>query len=380
MQPAGKVPDMSVPRLDASAAPRWQWLLGREWEARTRMRLALLAAGLVLVCALIGLSAALWAGTAPWLAGLWAAAICIGQAAMVLTLRMGWSQRFKDPALTQAQMLFAMLMTALIYPMVGPMRGGVLPVFILILSFGMFQLSARQTLRQALAAVLLMLLAVLLHDRRQGSSATLAIDLAHLSILAVSVLGVSVLAMLLAGIREKLKRKRQELREALACIEELAARDALTGLYNRRRGEELLSQALARQARDGLPLSLLLLDLDHFKRINDEHGHAVGDAVLRHFARTTEDALRSTDQAVRWGGEEFLLLLQGADADVPLQRLHLAVASSVVHLPEGGELRYSYSGGLVRAQPQMQAERLLELADAALYRAKTAGRNQVVQA
>lgn len=166
-------------------------------------------------------------------------------------------------------------------------------------------------------------------------------------------------------------------------LERLATTDELTGLINRRHFLELARTALARGDRDGLPLTLALLDLDHFKQFNDRYGHAGGDAVLRHFAVLASAALRGTDVLARIGGEEFAVLMHDTDgpgAAVVLERLRAAVEQTALSF-EGQDLTVRLSGGWAVVGPSRpRIEELMAQADAALYRAKTGGRNRVLSA
>jgi diguanylate cyclase (GGDEF)-like protein/PAS domain S-box-containing protein len=160
-----------------------------------------------------------------------------------------------------------------------------------------------------------------------------------------------------------------------------ASTDALTGLANRRHFLALLEQEMARQKRFGEPASaLLMFDLDHFKQINDSHGHAAGDAVLRRFAELMQASLRKTDRAGRLGGEEFAILLIGADSQGALEfadRLRQQVAAEVVAF-ETRMLRVTVSVGMTRlSAADATVDIVLARADAALYQAKANGRNRV---
>lgn len=154
--------------------------------------------------------------------------------------------------------------------------------------------------------------------------------------------------------------------------------DALTGLVNRRHFLERLDGELHRAARFGLPCSVAILDIDHFKSVNDQYGHAAGDAVLRTFAQTLGKCLRSTDLAARFGGEEFVVLMpqtpiEGA-TDLA-ERIRVAVLSDVV--PCGGDgLQISVSVGVAQWSGE-NPEQLIARADNAMYAAKSAGRNRV---
>ncbi len=110
--------------------------------------------------------------------------------------------------------------------------------------------------------------------------------------------------------RGQLSVRKKELASAVALVNELVTRDGLTGLFNRMHMQEFLAREVARQARSGQAFCIALIDLDHFKAVNDRHGHNVGDDVLRSFARDAVHSLRETDFIARWGGEEFLVLMR----------------------------------------------------------------------
>ncbi|MEW6462578.1 MAG: histidine kinase N-terminal 7TM domain-containing protein [Pseudomonadota bacterium] len=165
----------------------------------------------------------------------------------------------------------------------------------------------------------------------------------------------------------------EQLREQALC-------DPLTGLYNRRYLDEFFARELARVQRENLPLAVALIDLDHFKRLNDECGHLVGDDVLKAVAQHLLDNLRSTDAVFRIGGEEFLLILPGADPDEASARLQSICSQLAAReiATRGGDQRVTLSAGLAYWPQQGQAlDELLHAADAALYQAKRTGRNRV---
>lgn len=166
-------------------------------------------------------------------------------------------------------------------------------------------------------------------------------------------------------------------------LRQLSQRDHLTGLMNRRAFDDLVPAQLAQAERHRWPLALLLFDLDHFKRINDQHGHETGDQVLQHVAQLAQAQLRSGDLLARYGGEEFIALLPDCDDQAALalaERLRQTIQQQpLLHLPDGSMLNLSASFGLATwpAGPQASLAELFSRADAALYAAKAKGRNQV---
>jgi diguanylate cyclase (GGDEF)-like protein len=167
-----------------------------------------------------------------------------------------------------------------------------------------------------------------------------------------------------------------------------ALRDSLTGLHNRRFLEEVMAQMEAQLARDGRPVAVLMMDLDHFKSINDTHGHAAGDAVLRSVGLLLIDQLRRSDVACRYGGEELAVLLPGCDltqaaerADAIRHAVSLLHKSSPTHGDRVALPPVTVSIGVAAApQSARQLADALRAADAALYEAKRAGRNRVTSA
>lgn len=163
-------------------------------------------------------------------------------------------------------------------------------------------------------------------------------------------------------------------------LEFLARHDELTGLLNRRAGLGLLDEEILRSRRYGTPLCVATCDLDHFKRVNDAHGHAVGDRVLREAADLMKEVLRQHDHVIRLGGEEFLVLLPGVDREEAQRALdRLRHRLETTPLADAG-LRLTLSAGVAELQGGEAADALMERADRALYAAKHEGRNRVEQA
>ena len=163
-------------------------------------------------------------------------------------------------------------------------------------------------------------------------------------------------------------------------MQRLALTDPLTGVANRRRGEELLSHEIARAERYGHPLSVILFDLDHFKRVNDVNGHAVGDALLRTVTRIVGDQLRATDHLVRWGGEEFLIIapeLGDVRAVQVAERLRGQIAR--LRIPGDQQMPPTASFGVAFHRAGDSSHSVVQRADVALYAAKNGGRNRVEQ-
>ena len=164
-------------------------------------------------------------------------------------------------------------------------------------------------------------------------------------------------------------------------METMATTDGLTGLTNHRAFQERFGDLLERAARHGHKAAVLLCDVDHFKKVNDNYGHPIGDEVLRRVAKVLQDVARKIDITARYGGEEFAVVLDNADlaqARSVAERMRQEIAKMVVET-EKGPLRITESIG-VAAFPEDGRDRatLIERADLALYHAKHSGRNQVV--
>lgn len=295
-------------------------------------------------------------------------------------IRSGWSRRLADPALTVPQMVYAIACAAAAYAMAGPARGGVFPVLLVILMFGMFQLRPAVTAWVSLYAVGVFGVVMLVMARRQPDVYAPEVELAHFLMVSTMLPAVSLLAGRLSAIRQRGHRQKKDLAAALARIQELATHDELTGLINRRHMLELLEQERQRCVRSGHTFCVAMLDLDGFKRINDSHGHAGGDDVLRAFASEAMAAIRAADVLARWGGEQFVLLLTSTHAGlarVGMERLRERIAALDVDLG-GASCRLTVSAGLTEHRAGESVADALARADRALVDAKAQGRNRVV--
>lgn len=191
----------------------------------------------------------------------------------------------------------------------------------------------------------------------------------------------------LVHLQEEVRRDKEELRHRMAelgvanrKLQQAARTDALTGLYNRRHALDYLGREWDSATLTGNPLACLLIDIDHFKRVNDTHGHDVGDRVLQETANVLRGKLRSTEVVCRLGGEEFLVIGPGLDPDTAsacAERLRAAVAQQVLETPTGPLTVTLSIGVAARTADTQSPEKLLKAADEAVYAAKEGGRNQV---
>jgi diguanylate cyclase len=360
-------------------------------DARQRLRISraliataiyALCAGLLLLTVYIGfirLDLALWltSGT------------IVSNATVYLLLRSGWNLSRADPALAFAQVLAAQTWIAVAYGITGTLHGGTLPLLALVLVFGMFNLSAREILIASVYTVIIMG-AIILYKSITDASVYLArSEWFYFAMVCTIMPTISFLALQLAGMRERLRAQKRDLETknaaleaAFSRIEQLATEDELTGLMNRRFMLRVIAEYAQRHARLGHSFCLIMLDLDGFKAINDTYGHGVGDEVIRAFAREARKAMRETDVIARWGGEEFLILLNESpphDSSIGLGRLRGALVNAVV-CDSVPHLRTQFSGGITEYRPAEAIEQMIERADRALYKAKASGRNCTVLA
>lgn len=185
----------------------------------------------------------------------------------------------------------------------------------------------------------------------------------------------------LMATNEQLKARTAELEKTLALVEQLATTDSLTGLRNRRYFDDYLATTFLRAVRFKEPLCMILLDVDHFKQINDQHGHAVGDAVLQGLGKLIMERTRETDACARFGGDEFALLLYRTGDTEALALAQALLRKVHEHAFMAGEARLpvTLSLGVARLSPEIHSvEALYGAADQALYEAKRRGRNRAV--
>ncbi len=358
-------------------------LLTTHPQQRIRLGMCLLAATLMLCC-ICAMYLVAWAGLAPLAAvHQWTVFACSIFLVAYVLIRSGYSRRWRDPALTLFQNVAAMACVAWAYVITESARGVVLPVLAVILMFGVFGLTPRQMVSVLVYGLVLFGATIaLVHWREPHDNQPLTLALAYLIVTGMVLLGSTVLNMRAHAARETLQRQKRQLALAVEQVRELATRDELTGLPNRRFMMEMLRLELEHARRSGRHLLVALLDLDHFKDVNDTHGHAVGDVVLRAFAQRVTGCVRASDVLARWGGEEFVLLMAHttpAEGARVLERV-LAAAAQQAPLPDGSGVRLTVSIGAARLHPGEAMDALLQRADAALYAAKRQGRDRVVWA
>jgi len=307
----------------------------------------------------------------------WAAVASMGTFYMLL--RSGWNQKLANPSMSEPQMAAAIAFLGWGYLIGGPGAPVALMLLFIILMFGMFTATSRQLIRSSiLAGGVFATVFLITATRESASPIQVQMQMVYFSVTVIMLVSVCLLVNEMARLRARLTRQKGELTVALAQIKELAIRDELTGLFNRRHMVSVLNAEGQRTDRSQGRFCLCLIDVDHFKAINDEWGHGTGDEVLRSLSNVIAAGLRETDVVARWGGEEFLVLFTETDcedATVVIERIRLMLSNTVVSaaLPE---LRVTFSAGLTTYQVDESIVATIARADQALYQAKATGRNR----
>ena len=294
-------------------------------------------------------------------------------------LRCGVNKRFRDPSLTVAQIIAAVLIFLFVQLYAGPVRGAYLVVLLIAFNFGAFKLSTR-TLFILTAATVAAYAALIPYVRHiEGDRFDPDIALVELSTLTLALLAQTVLIGSVSRLRYRLGTSNARLQAALRQVTELATRDELTGAYNRRYILDILEHERNRVGRNGAPFCICLLDLDHFKHINDTYGHSGGDIALKAFVQGVRSVQRDTDLLARYGGEEFLLFLPQTPLTMGYacaERVRSETSRlNMKGLPLATQLTVSI--GIAQYRPGESIDHMITRADDALYAAKRGGRNRV---
>lgn len=292
-------------------------------------------------------------------------------------VRSGWSQRFSDPVVTLPHALVSIALCFMAYLQVGEHRASVLILVAEAIVMCMFRLRPTQMVVLGMSSVGMLLLCVLGLTWADPIRYPAPTGLMHFVIGGSTLLILSLVAKWVTDIRVRIGLQSKELSQALNTLQHMATQDSLTGLLNRRIMVDLVETELKLVERHGHPMTVALVDLDHFKSINDRFGHQAGDAVLIGFANLAQSQLRQVDKVARWGGEEFLIMLpqvKAAEALTALERLRLSMGSHAFTGHPG--VGATFSVGLAQARAGESLEHLIERADQALYQAKHKGRNR----
>jgi diguanylate cyclase (GGDEF)-like protein len=352
-------------------------------RARQRRQIQAMIAASYLIDALI-LFAYARAGSIPTtIAPAYAATGLLSVMFYLVLSETGLTERFKDHYFVLPQLCISaaiMLAFAFIAPEVG---GMFLCLLFLVFNFGSLRSTPRQSAIVWTAATLGVAALLLLTDKPIGLPRRNELErFATMLMFTLTIGRCMFLGLFASSMRQSLYQSGERLKEAYRRIEELAELDELTGSFNRRCIMRLLEEEIARSARLNMPCSIALIDLDHFKRINDVHGHPTGDEVLRTLAITVFANIRAIDRFGRYGGEEFLLVLPDTapeSAAQMLNRLRTIIAELDWSAFSPG-MRVTMSAGVATVRAGESSDTFLARADGALYAAKARGRNRITSA
>jgi diguanylate cyclase len=360
---------MPFPSVEASQAPQ-----------RHRLKRTLLAFAFYSLCAaIIGFAA--WQGLYPVFPLLaYSVGFIVVSAVFFAAIASGWNLRFQDPSLTQAQIACSAVLCSYTMIYAGQLRGVFMFAYVIGLMFGGTQLTMRQLIALAMVPVTLYPAAAFLASRYDPAGVDWRVEFVHWVSLCVILSFTAMLVGNLTRLRARLRATNADLEAALERLTDMAVHDELTGLYNRRYLLDMLQREKSRTDRSEDSFCVCIIDIDHFKRINDTYGHSEGDAVLRIFAGVAGKFIRSADLLGRWGGEEFLLLLPQTSAHLAetcLQRIKIALEHTGFDGLE--DTRITFSGGIAQYRKGEAVNQLIERADRAMYAAKKAGRNRILK-
>lgn len=338
---------------------------------RLRLRRLLLSVAVYVPCALM-LATVSWLGfLPPWFPPVWVAIFTCTNLLFFTLIKANINLRFKDPSMTMAQMAVAIGAVAFILYHAGAIRGGLLILLLVIMLFGVLRLTTAELLAMGALCSAAYSAVILLLTVNRPNLVDTRVEWVQWTTLTTTM----AVAAPLVGYMSTVRRR---LTESLRTIKDMAQRDALTGIFNRHHMGETLDREISRCERGASKFFVLIADIDHFKQINDNHGHLVGDQVLKAVAESMRQVLRKADYLARYGGEEFVFIIAADDereAKAAGERIRANVEQlRVPELPTHG-LSISIGGTFFRRGDTQAA--VLGRADAALYRAKHGGRNRV---
>jgi len=309
----------------------------------------------------------------------WLSLVVLANVVLYAIFRSGYNKRFKDPSLTMEQMMVGLFFGLVVAYYADTARGAMLLVFIAIFIFGMFRLKVRQFLYLTVFVMVMYGGVIYALTRFKPRHINLTVELLAMVVLGAVLIWFSFIGGYINRLRESVIKANHELSRAMGTIAELAIHDDLTQVFNRRHLFTVLQREKSLCDRGQAAFSLCMIDLDHFKRINDTYGHMMGDIVLKTIAQCIQNNIRSVDYLARYGGEEFALVLAYPTVQDSLkcaERLRQLCGALVFEgLP--GSLHVTVSLGVALYEPPESVDELVRRADAALYRAKAGGRDRV---
>jgi diguanylate cyclase len=309
------------------------------------------------------------------------AMVLVSNLVFLLMFQTGINLWFREPSLTGLQMAASILPTLYVmyYMEDGQARLAIMLVIVLPLLYGILALSFRQFM--VVGAWFLSTYCFLMLNIWWRKPETMDFTLEFIQLVAfILVIGTSsAMGGFIYGLRMKLRDRNVKLKQAVATIEELVSLDSLTGIYNRRYLFQILNQEINRSGRSQNTFCLCIMDVDHFKQVNDTYGHQAGDVVLRDMADNVSRNMRSIDCFGRYGGEEFLMVLPQTPLEgalIKAERVRQQVEA--LEFPKVAEnFHITVSIGVAEHSKGENVDDTLARADQCLYAAKAAGRNQV---
>ena len=358
-------------------------VLGTNPRLRSRVLLGLYPSLVYLAWCAVSVYSAQVGYMTPAAARLMIALHVIGMVAFYPWVRSGHTAKFQDSGLIMPQMIWGSCLTALGYLLNPQLRVAYLQSLCLVHLFGLFTLRPWQLVVTGAVSISL-LLGMLGAMRHQAGPTFHPGEETFKVVFACFIVGlITWMSIVHSRVRGRLSLRKKALALAVSQVHELVTRDGLTGLFNRKHMQELLAREHGRQLHTGQPFCVALIDLDHFKHVNDTYGHQIGDEVLRSFAAAAQGTLRETDILGRWGGEEFLVLMPDTTmephAQVAMERLR-RLMMDVCPAESAPALRITFSAGVAAHRVDQSVEQTVARADRALYQAKHNGRNATVLA
>ena len=300
----------------------------------------------------------------------------LGHGVFVLMITSSVNLRFKDASMTLPQMVWVTTSLSVLMSFLYDIRPLMLMGYLLVMSFGAFRLSPRGFYSFTLYTLLCYLSSLTWIFLNRPTDVHLSQEFFVFIGFVLALCGFVLMGNEFSNLRRALGDRHRELKNAVSQIEELAVTDDLTGLYNRRYLMQVLAQQRALANRGHYGFVVCYLDLDYFKQVNDQYGHAFGDKVLKAFAHLIRNSLREVDLGARIGGEEFVLVL----ADTNLEAAHgvcqrMADKWQQSQFVDAPRLKLTLSAGITEFKSPETIEHVLERADRLLYDAKHKGRN-----
>ncbi len=301
----------------------------------------------------------------------------IGHLSFFFIIRLGINLRFYDPSMTREMVVwstFTLLITVFCMDRFRPLMMMFFPI---ILTYGAFSMTAGQYRKTAAIMILGYVCVIFILFTCYPRTMHIKDELVVALVFALVVVAFSFVTNQISSLRNKLRKRNEDLAKAMQKIEQMAITDELTGIINRRHMIHLLENQKRLADRGSIIFSICFFDIDHFKKINDTLGHHIGDVVLKRLACTVQSQLRGSDLWARFGGEEFVFAVIGVDRNEALfaaNRIRKTI-EALSFDDVATDLKVTVSGGVAQYRCDEKIQTVLSRADQALYLAKDSGRN-----